>query len=252
MANTSFLPEDYLERKVQRRTNIISLSLFLVVLATMVAAFYVTDQQGRDISRLRKEVDSQFVNAAQRLEQLEQLKQQKQAMIRKANVTASLLERVPRSMLLAELINNMPATLSLLEFHLDTTVLRGKRAPAKTALEKAKAKLASEKKAVGEVNISLPATEVKLNLVGVAPTDVQVAAFMASLGESAMFNEIRLVYTEEVTVEDRVMRKFRVDLKLASDMNLQDVNPKKIRRLTQNPMGDLLQIGPDGKMQPAG
>ena len=54
--------------------------------------------------------------AAQRIEQFNQLQGQKEKMLRKAKVTSVLIERIPRSVILAELINHMPGTLSLLEF----------------------------------------------------------------------------------------------------------------------------------------
>jgi hypothetical protein len=44
-ADTSFLPHDYLARKADRRTDVVCLSLFTVVLFGVVSAFFVTNRQ---------------------------------------------------------------------------------------------------------------------------------------------------------------------------------------------------------------
>ena len=41
MSTTSFLPEDYLDQKAERRTNMISLALFAIVMVSVFAAFLV-------------------------------------------------------------------------------------------------------------------------------------------------------------------------------------------------------------------
>ena len=45
MSNTSFLPEDYLDQKADRRTNVVSLTLFGIVMVAVFAAFLFTNQQ---------------------------------------------------------------------------------------------------------------------------------------------------------------------------------------------------------------
>ena len=130
MANDlSFLPEDYLQRRIARRTNVICLALFVVVMGGVIAAWFVTDRQRREIKVLQDDVNRQYEEAAQRIDQLDQLKKKKQKMLQKAKITSALVERIPRSFLLAELINHMPATLSLLELELETEVQRNRHRP---------------------------------------------------------------------------------------------------------------------------
>ena len=45
MSNQTFLPEDYLAQKAERRTNLICLALFAVVMMAVVGAFLVTNRQ---------------------------------------------------------------------------------------------------------------------------------------------------------------------------------------------------------------
>ena len=247
--NLSFLPEDYLEKKIQRRTNVICVTLFVIVLGGVIGGFYVSDRQTRQIRQRQREVNVRYEEAAKRLAQLDKLQDQKTRMMRKARVTASLLERIPRSLILSELINNMPTTLSLLDLEMQTKKLKRKR-PAKTMLDVAK-----QKSAAG-VNPNQPMpepevdpTKVTLDLVGVAPTDVQVAKFMTALGQAELFQDIELVFSQEVTIEHHTMRKFRITMRVNQDVVVQNMEPKKVRRtLSQNPMGSTIMIGADGRL----
>ena len=61
MANQlSFLPDDYLERKAQRRANVLCAGLAVVVIATVGAAFSVTE-------RMNRKVDAESVQACGQL-----------------------------------------------------------------------------------------------------------------------------------------------------------------------------------------
>lgn len=241
MANMSFLPEDYLEKRSQRRTNILNLGLFVVVMGAVIGAFLVTDRQRGEVRTLKERVDQQFEEAARRLKQLDELQQRKQQMLHKARITATLLERIPRSLILAELVNDMPMPLSLLDLHMETKILKSPSRSASTALQAAKERKAAKQneKTPSETppEPDLPPTEVSLMLTGVAPTDVLVAQYMTALSQSPMFKDINLVYSEEANLSGTLMRKFNIELKLNQAINLQDMDRNLVRRdLQQNPM----------------
>lgn len=233
MADMSFLPEDYLEKKAQRRTSLISLSLFAVVMAAVVAAFFVTDRQRSDIKNQQKAVNAQFIEAAKRLEQLETLQQRKQQMIHKAQVTATLLERVPRSLILSELINGMPMTVALTELTLDTRTIRETRSLASSALDDAKRKAAAKSK---KPETEIFSTEVLLRMSGTAPTDLEVAQLMSTLGQCPLFTDVNLTISEEASLEERTFRKFTIEAKVNQDTDLRKYEPKMVQRGQRNPL----------------
>ncbi len=245
----SFMPDDYLEDKVARRTNIICITLFIIVMAAVVAGFYITDQQRTEVSRELNEVNSQFKDKAEQLDQIEKLQNQKEQMIRKARVTAVLVERIPRSMIMAELINHMPATLSLLEFELDTKKVRNAPRP-RTALEREKLNVQNrqDQEQYPEI-VDVQPTEVSIIMVGVAPTDVEVSEFMAALSAHPLFYDVNLQFSEQVSMEDQEMRKFRVELMVDQEADIEAIKPTMVRRgLKQNPMSDKIQIDSSGRM----
>ncbi|MFW6336937.1 MAG: PilN domain-containing protein [Phycisphaeraceae bacterium] len=238
MANDqSFLPEDYLARKVARRTNIICVTLFIVVMTGVISAFYVTDQQRREVEQLHDTVDAQFEEAARRLDQLSELQTRKKEMLQKARITGALVERTPRSILLSELINHMPASMTLLDFELATRTLNPARHP-RTAIDRAKlGRKQQEKEENGEIEV--PPTEMTIDLTGVANSDVDVAQFMTSMRAHPLYSEVSLVFSEQSELEEMEIRKFRIQMSVNQEFDVMTLEPTRIARgLEQNPMDD--------------
>src|SRR5438034_10548511 len=116
----SFLPEDYLETKRQRRTNVICAGLFLIVMTGVGASFTWVERSLRTAEKDNTETGKRFAEAASRIEQEKQMEEKQAKMNAQAELTASLLEKVPRSVLLAELTNAKPKGLSFLDLALDS------------------------------------------------------------------------------------------------------------------------------------
>lgn len=242
----SFLPEDYLQKRIARRTNVICLVLFVVVMGGIVATDFISRRQFGDIRKLHVKINNEYEEAARRLDQLEQLQEQRKAMIHKANVTTALVERVPRTILLAEMINHMPASLSLLEMNLETKELRNTARP-RTSIERAKQQRQQKKLAKVE-EVQVPKTEMKVGLIGVAPTDVEVAQFMTSLSLHPLFDDINLQFSEQTAIDDQPMRKFRVEMVINQDHDTKAMEPTMVRRgLQGNPMSDVIQFDETGQ-----
>src|SRR5436309_16139947 len=91
----SFLPDDYLERKQRRRTNAICAVLFCIVISSIGGAFTVTERSMREIEKQASDIDLQYTSAAKRIEQYQQMEEKQQTMQHQAELTASLLEKVP-------------------------------------------------------------------------------------------------------------------------------------------------------------
>jgi hypothetical protein len=247
MADMSFLPEDYVEKRAQRHTNLLMLFLFLVVMTAVVAAFYVTDRKRSEIHMLQKQVSAKFDEQAERLEFLARLQRDKDQMVQKAKVSAILVERMPRGLLLSELVNNMPRELSLTALTLETKALKAKRPTGATAMEAARksAKAATAKKTdEKEAPLEAPQTQVSLKLEGLAPTDDKVYAYMGALNERKLFEDDMKVAIEDASKDGQTRRKFTLTMRLSQELNLQQFEPMMVRReLKLNPMAEQVQFG---------
>jgi Tfp pilus assembly protein PilN len=222
MQDVSFLPQDYQKRRMTRRSNVISLTLFAIVMTAIIGAYVTTDRQRDEVRAQLDLVNQEFEDAARRLDQLDELRLQKLQIVRKANVTSVLLERISRSLVLAELVNRMPEKVSLINLKFETKVVRT-ISRAKTAMDKAR----EEKKAETAAQSDLPElpvlkpTVVNIVLIGMAKTDIEVAQYMTRLSRSSMFNDVNLAFSQEAKAQDVPMRKFSVAMTLNQSVNVQ-------------------------------
>jgi Tfp pilus assembly protein PilN len=219
----SFLPDDYLERKAQRRTNVICAGLFLVVMVAIGGAFTFTERSTRDVDKRHDEKLKEFTAEARRIQQAEKMQEKQRTMARQAELAASLLEKVPRSFMLAEFTNALPPGVSLVDFNMEAKVKRPAGAPGAggTAFQQKQAARKAAKSAPDQSTTAnqQPASDAKafdvsMKLTGLAQTDVQVAQFIRKLNESKLLKDVNLVISDEYVKEGETLRKFQIECML--------------------------------------
>jgi hypothetical protein len=246
MTSNSFLPEDFVAKRAERRTNLISLTLFAVVMIGVLGAFLVTNRQWIDIQRQQQVIDARYQDAAKQIQELTQLEKQRDDMLNKAQLATALVERVPRSILLAELINRMPPQLGLMEFDIKSERRQSPRptgnAPNTRLAGQGRAPTREE---AGEAinRVEPPRYRVSVNMVGVAPTDLEVSSYMSQLNSHELLRDLTLVYSEQREIEGRTMRQFRISMTLAPDADVRHIEPLSIRRGATSPTAEELTIG---------
>jgi Tfp pilus assembly protein PilN len=210
----SFLPDDYLERKARRRANALCAALAVVVMGAIASAFWLTERSMKGVESRAAAVDKTFTEAARSIEQVNKMKAQQQRIVHQAELAASLVERVPRSNLLAEFTNALPAGMSLLDLALESRV-KAVAPPVPSDPKAARKAAQQQKQGTGPAG---PATaqpvnyDVYLKLTGVADTDVQVAQFMSRLNACTLVRDVNLVISEEFKQGDREMRRFQIEM----------------------------------------
>jgi Tfp pilus assembly protein PilN len=228
----SFLPDDYLERKARRRTNAICAVLFCIVIAAIGGAFTVTEKSMREIEKQYTDVQQQYTDAAKRIEQVQQMQEKQRTMAHQAELTASLLEKVPRTFVLAEITNGIPSGVSLLDFMLNSTLSTAHPPPPKTAFELRKAEIDAGK-TVAALAAQPRVYDVSMKLTGVAGNDVQVSQFITKLNESKMFRDVSLVFTDEFLQGDNKeikLRKFQIEMKLDPSAQVDTTSTPKLNK----------------------
>lgn len=245
----SFLPEDYLDRKIARRTNMICIGLFIIMIAAIGAAFYVQDQQDAGTRADLIKVNEFFTKRAAQLRQIKELQERQQQMIEKAKVVRQLVERVPRSIILAEMVNNMPPALSLFEFHLET-----KAAPAPrnlTALDRAQAQQEKDQ-AKQEGKVEIVPRQVFLVVEGIAKKENQITEFMGNLTHHTLFHSVGLQFIEQDSVEDTDLFRFRIRMELNQEVLIERSATEDLERnVIQDPIANQIQINDEGRIGPA-
>lgn len=213
----SFLPEDYITRRNELRANLITLTLFAVVLAGVVGGFVVTTRSYHSIKIQRERVEAAFKAESEKIEEIKKLETQRAQMMEKAEITATLAERIPRWALLGEVVLRMPKDMKLETFHLkskriDPVVTATGAAPAKLAVKNLKGdkaeKVDPKKKKEEKPKLTPPRYEYTLTLAGSAEQNSDIADFLTALRASPVLENIDMNYIRESKEKDRELRKF--------------------------------------------
>lgn len=251
MTDASFLPDDYLAHQAEKRTNVISLTLFVVVMFAVFGAFLVTNRQWSQVKGAQASINQQFQDAAAKIEELNELEKQRERMLNKAEVAIALVERVPRSILLAEFINRMPPRLSLLEFELKSTPVKPAIKPVNTkATGSLKGKTAPNQPGKGETReeameerkIDPPMYDVTIAMIGLAPTDREVSQYIAELVAHPLLKDVSLKYSVQSLVNEAQLQEFRVEMRLDPRADVRGIDPLQIPRNLRDPMSDEMKF----------
>ena len=211
----SFLPDDYLEQRAQRRTNIICSFLFVCAIGGIGGAFYISERADAKVNRQYSAVNTEYLDEAKRIEQAKQIQEKQKTIARQAELTAALLERVPRSYMLAEITNSLPPGVSLLDLSMESRERKPPAPPAaKTAFEQKKAALKKSKEPAPPPLPQPKLYDVTLRLTGIAATDVQVAQFISKLNGQEVFRDVNLIISETLEQDAEVLRKFQIEMAL--------------------------------------
>lgn len=204
----SFLPDDYLERKGRRRANALCAGLSVVVMGAIAAAFWTSERSMREVEGRLDKVAKDYADAAKSIEQANKIEAQQQKIVRQADLAASLVEKVPRSNLLAEFTNRLPPGTSLLDLSLESRTKSVPQAPT--------AAPAAAAPRPGQPAASAPPQalefDVYLKMTGLADTDSQVAEFMQNLYACHLVTNVQLLATEPFKHDDREMRRFQIEM----------------------------------------
>jgi len=224
-----FLPEDYVQRKAEGRANILGLALFSAVMGTVVAAFFVTNRSWTAVHEEREAISVEYSAAEPEIEKLIELEEQKEQMLEKAEIVTALIEPVPRSILLAEIVTRMPKQMTLLSVDLE-----GRRVmvePAQGAKPARGAPAGARGRQIGRLGgqktngggaqgeddgpaVRAPRYDYTLTLTGVTPKNTEVADYLEALKASPLLRRVELHFTESEKLKDVELRKFEISAQI--------------------------------------
>ena len=224
MVNINFVPDDYVQNGESHKTNLLYLALFVVVMAGLAGSFATIKMRQRALGTKEKLVDAEMAKKKDNIKQLEELQTKRNAMWKTALTTAELLEPVPRSVLLASLTNNLPSGTSLLKLNIM------QKKPKKTnQTETSKYKAEQAKMAAAGLKISPEKLlETHIDIEGVAPSDLQVADYIKKLINSSLLDNVVLVESKELKINNVTYRQFKLKTMLGKDIRLAGEDIEKI------------------------
>jgi len=226
MLNINFVPDDYIQSSESRRANLMYLVLFGVVMAVLGGSFLTIRVRQRSLNSKEKFVDAKIARVQESIKQFEELQVKQREMMKTALTTAELLEPVPRSVLLASLTNNLPPAVSLLKLKLvqkepkntGHVTTNSRYRSARSEGEAALTKVSPEK-----------LLETQIDIEGMAPSDLQVAAYIERLSSSSLLDSVALIESKERKIKDATFRQFKLTAVLRKDVHLTKGDVDRIR-----------------------
>lgn len=262
----SFLPADYVSRKSENRTNVLVIVLFMFIMAGVVGAFFFSNRRWMTLREQQQAISADYTEQAEKIAILQQLEAQKREMLEKAEITTALIEKVPRSVLLAELVTRLPSTITL-----TAVVLESKRVndvvdekPKVPSLEDRRTEASGAKSLTDSINqisapkkpkVTAPKYTYTLTLVGVARQNNDIADYLAGLQASGVLQSVDLNYIKPVMVDDTELREFEIkssisptadarqlllELQGENDLLEVDTNDGTVTNVEKNPFADMV------------
>jgi Tfp pilus assembly protein PilN len=217
---SSFLPKEYVKGRSQFRANVMALLLFVLVLAGVVGAFVVNHQRWRRVHQEQQQVAVSFKEEATKIEQLKELEKQRVELVERAEVVTALKDRIPRSVLMGEIVRAIPDGLTLTEVTMEGERIKP---PAPKVDPKAKKKTrALKSKSVGtgkdevaeKPKVLPPKFSFSLAIEGIALENDQVADFLSSIKSSPLFEDVELPLIDQTIIDKQSFRKFKITMNL--------------------------------------
>lgn len=233
MLNINFVPDDYVQNNESRRTNLMYLVLFGVVMAALCGSFMTIKIRQGALNSKERLVNTKLSRAKEVMNQFEELQTKRKATIKAALTTAELLEPVPKSILLASLTNNLPTGVSLLRLNL--VQKEPKKIPGQQAATNKYKAAQAKKTTAGQLDVSREKSlDTHIDIEGIAPSDLQVAAYIERLSSSTLLDNVALVESKEQKVEDTPFRQFKLAAMLRKDIHLTTEDIERIRLKGRN------------------
>ncbi len=234
MVNINFIPDDYIQNNESRRVNLICIALLAIILIAIGGAFGAIKMRQHALNSREAAIDVELAKKKVQVITVDKLQKQRNTMWSAAITTVELIEPVPKSVVLASLTNNLPKGVSLTRLNMvqKERAANSQRKPAENKYQA----IQDKEKAASEKNVSKEnLLETRIEIEGVAPSDIEVASYIEQLSRSILLSDVALVESSQLsksgakqdTAEEKT-RRFKLTAMLGRDIQVSDNIVKQI------------------------
>ena len=235
MVNINFIPDDYIRNNESRRINLICIALLSIILVAIMGAFGAIRMRQRTLNIREASIDMDLTKKKGQIKTIDQLQKQRNTMWSTALMTVELIDPVPKSMLLASLTNSLPKGVSFLRLSLIQKEQAANSQQQKNAANKYEAMQDKEKTAAAVRSSKEKMLDTQINIEGVAPSDIEVAAYIEQLSRSALLTDVALVESVQMPnqsskqdSQEGKMRRFKLSALLRKDIQITEKDVEQI------------------------
>lgn len=215
----NFLPVKYRQMRLSRQQKVWRRGILAVFLALVVAGVAGQRQTRSHLTQTRNNLRADADRLTSQLLDPQQLRDEVTRLDGQANVLACLRLRVPPTRILSAVTNTLPGFVNLTDFDMKFEPLPAAPvAPGKQPAPSDQPTAAVEQlAAVKDLTTLLKERDENalfVNLGGIAPDDIAIAAYLASLQKTGVFADVTLLFTDQHAVETSNLRRFGVRLRV--------------------------------------
>lgn len=193
----SFLPDDFLPRKQRLRSNVICGLLTGIVIVVLAMGLKLSNQLNQQATSDNAAAQVQYASAAQEILRVRHAEARQQKLSQETELCQALSQKVLRSVILAEITNNLPSGIELSEFDL-------RQAPPDLAMQNNfddESPMGDADRDDSELQTSSrdrSEAEIQINLAGRATSDASVNNYVASLNRSPLLREVTVAADDDL------------------------------------------------------
>lgn len=206
----NFVPAWYAQQSRRRQIANRTVALMALMVIGSAVLAHQTHRRYERLSEVHRTVDAQLQANQVRSAAVQELRAEHAAMTRQYDVYRKLYQGVTFTQLIGTLASLTPHEVTLDRMDVATRQVRIEREA--TAAELARAESSKKRKSQSQRVVEThPAIAVELT--GVAPSDVVIANFVATLAECPLFEEVALQYSRQGQRGERMTREFRISMR---------------------------------------
>ncbi len=218
--DVDFLPLSYRQMQVRRRSTVwrrAAMALFVLLIALGSVGQY---RSRLNLERARAKLKESSQRMLSQLDDPAGLQQKIARLDARANLLTFLRIRVPPTRLLFGITNSLPQYVNLSNIDVKFEPLTASPLPAGGLAAPATPQAAPvapalpQDKDLADLKKTAEAEAVFVAIIGTAPHDNAIARYIAALQRTGLFAEVHLQFTDQLQLNDDVLRRFAMRLKV--------------------------------------
>lgn len=197
MRELEFLPAWYPQWQRRRRMVLLQVWVTILLVLGLGSWLFLADRNCRDAQEALISLRGQLKETDEQLQQMDRLESLRKQLRQQDEVLSRLGDHVESSRLMAKLAAVVPSTVSLLSLNIEQ--------------EETPVQLSNVAKAALKSPAQAPMDRrMKVRVLGVAPTDVELATFITELNKVSFFDRVAPTYARDRKEGGHLLREFEL------------------------------------------
>ncbi len=204
MQDVDFLPDEIRHSREHRRRLLSQCNLLVICALALLALAGLRHERLRQARAELGVLTERTERASEQLDLLAELRQKQSELKLKRQVAADMGSSVEALDVLAVITDLAPEAVAMRSLRLETVELRQQARPDEGGDQSA------PRVAMGSEPETATVRRLQLRMTGIAPSDVEVANFIAALATNPLLEDITMGYARDVEFRGRRAREFQV------------------------------------------